>query len=110
MATVVCWRPAAAGHCAGRRLRARFGSAGQLLLDARRLVRGQAAGCRPDVVEEATVSRKEIDQPAAGGALARLVAEIGRAAHAGWGPTARLLVLLVVVAAAAAVLMTAAGG
>jgi hypothetical protein len=39
--------------------------------------------------------------------LARLIAEIGRAARAGWAPTARLITLLAVAAAAVAlVLMT----
>ena len=35
-----------------------------------------------------------------GGPLGRLVTEIGRAARAGWAPTARLIVLLAVAAAA----------
>jgi hypothetical protein len=45
----------------------------------------------------------------AGDALARLVSEIGRAAHAGWGPTARLLVLVMATAGAVALLLVAAG-
>lgn len=50
------------------------------------------------------------DERANDQALGRLVTEIGRAAHAGWGPTARLIMLLVVAAAAVALLIVAAGG
>ena len=42
-----------------------------------------------------------------GGPLGRLVAEIGRAARAGWPQTARLIALLAVAAAAAALVLTA---
>lgn len=62
------------------------------------------------------MSQNQIEQAgkkndeAGANALGRLVTEIGRAAHAGWGPTARLLVLLVVAAAAVALVIVAAGG
>lgn len=39
-----------------------------------------------------------------GGVLARLVSELGRAAQAGWGPTARWLVFLVVLTTALAII------
>jgi hypothetical protein len=40
-----------------------------------------------------------------GGPLSRLITEIGKAAGAGWAPTARLLVLLTVAAAAVALVL-----
>ena len=40
-----------------------------------------------------------------GGPLGRLVAEIGRAAIAGWAPTARLIALLAVAAGAVALVL-----
>ncbi len=42
-----------------------------------------------------------------GDPLGRLISEIGRAARAGWAPTARLMVLLAVAAAAVALVLTA---
>jgi hypothetical protein len=38
-------------------------------------------------------------------ALSRLMTEIGRAAHEGWGTTARLVVLLLVVSGGLAILL-----
>ncbi len=40
-----------------------------------------------------------------GDPLGRLVTEIGRAARAGWAPTARMIALLVVAAAAVALVL-----
>lgn len=40
-----------------------------------------------------------------GDALGRLITEIGRAARAGWAPTARLIVLLPVAAGAVALVL-----
>lgn len=41
-----------------------------------------------------------------GGPLGRLITEIGRAARAGWAPTARLITLLAAAAAAVALVLT----
>ena len=45
---------------------------------------------------------QEVAVSKGGDPLAGLITEIGRAAHAGWAPTARLMALLAVAAAAVA--------
>jgi hypothetical protein len=51
------------------------------------------------------MAQREVEKKEPGGDVwARLVSELGRAAHAGWGPTARWLAFLVVIAVALAVL------
>ncbi len=54
--------------------------------------------------KEVTVNQPEIREEG-GDPLGRLVTEIGRAARAGWAPTARMIALLVVAAAAVALVL-----
>jgi len=49
------------------------------------------------------------DHREGGSWLGRLVTEIGRAAGAGWAPTARLMALLAVAAAAVALVLMTSG-
>ena len=49
----------------------------------------------------------DLDTGPTGSALTRLMAELGRAAHAGWWPTVRLMALLAVTAGAVALVMIA---
>ncbi len=71
-----------------------------LLLRAAKLVSSGRQSAVTLLIKEAAVDQGE--DP-----LGRLITEIGRAARAGWAPTARLIALLTVAAAAVAlVLMT----
>jgi hypothetical protein len=51
------------------------------------------------------VDRIEIDQAPSRDPIGKLITELGRAAHAGWGPTTRLMMLVVVVAGAVALVL-----
>lgn len=72
----------------------------QLLLRATKLVSSGRQSAVALLIKEAAVDER-------GGPLGRLIIEIGRAARAGWAPTARLIALLAVAAAAVALVLMA---
>jgi hypothetical protein len=72
----------------------------QLLLRATKLVSSGRQSAVVLLIKEAAVDKGE--DP-----LGRLITEIGRAARAGWAPTARLIALLAVAAAAVALVLMA---
>jgi hypothetical protein len=72
----------------------------QLLLRATKLVSSGRQSAVVLLIKEAAVDEGE--DP-----LGRLITEIGRAARAGWAPTARLIALLAVAAAAVALVLMA---
>lgn len=57
-------------------------------------------------VQEGLVDRIEIDKAPSRDPIGKLITELGRAAHAGWGPTTRLMMLVVVVAGAVALVLS----
>jgi hypothetical protein len=78
----------------------RWGDLGRLMCGAKRLVTGEA---------ELMASAVNSENEDAGEALARLVMELGRAAHTGWGPSLRWLAFLAVAAGALALVLIASG-
>ncbi|MBV9382047.1 MAG: hypothetical protein JOY82_07715 [Streptosporangiaceae bacterium] len=70
----------------------------QPLLKAGKLVGSGRQSAAALLIKEASVEE-------GGDPLGRLITEIGRAARAGWAPTARLIALLAVAAAAVALVL-----
>jgi hypothetical protein len=98
--TNVYWPPRRAPQTHVRLVTNNFNFVDQLLLRATRLVSSGRQSAAALLIKEAAVEE-------GGSSLGRLITEIGRAARAGWAPTARLIVLLAVAAAAVALVLTA---